>query len=127
MKKYTTLIILVAIIISSFAITTFAVEEERVLQRVSQVTIQTKAIRGCAPQTESVTFNTISDSVDHECIAIIGCLECPEELVGLSWGISDMHGFDPDAAYADMYFVMDCWREHKNGHGIAIYNINIYE
>ena len=125
MKKYTTLIILVAIIISSFAITTFAVEEERVGDNVYLVTIQTKRITGCAPQTESVTFDTISDIHEHIDYTAIGCFLCTPN--SFNDNLSEFPGLNPDGVYADMYFPWDCWTLHKKGHGHALFDVIIVD
>ncbi len=115
-----TLIILVAIIISSFAITTFAVEEEIMGEYVSWVTIQTMAIRGCAPQTESATFNTISETYSHKDNVFMGCGVCLS-LDEYEHDMSLTYDLNPDGVYVDMYFPWDCWTNHKNGHGIVYY------
>ena len=126
MKKYTTLIMLVAVIISAFAITTVAVENEIIGDNVYLVDIQTMRVTGVAPQTETATFNTISDTINHGDWVALGCMECPESVVHWTSASSDVPGYDPTAAVVSKEFAWSCWKQHKGDHGHVYYDINIY-
>lgn len=126
MKKFTTLFILIAIIISSFAITTFAVENEIIGDNVYLVDIQTMRVTGVAPQTETATFNTISDTIDHRDFVALGCMECPDSVVGWIYDYSNGHGFDPGAAFVSKEFAWSCWTQHNGDHGHVHYDVDIY-
>lgn len=105
MKKFGTLFVLIAIIISSFAITTFAVHYEWDAPNLDLVSIRYKRVIGDAPQHETAQLSTYSDSLPHKAYVEIGCDHCFEYF----WKESQYYSLDPQPVSVSMGFSTECW------------------
>ena len=107
--------------ISALAITTFAEVTNMVdFPDLEKVTIITKEIRPCAPQTEMAFLETCSAEHEHASYVSIGCFVCG----GWETDESTDPGYYPDAAAEDKHFPSSCW--DKVGHCHAHFDVIFY-
>jgi len=121
-RKNCTIVVLVAIIISSFSLSVFANCEMYDGVYLSEVNVDRKEMRGAAPQTDEALLNTSSPTVIHESYVAMGCYECDDPWVS---DTSDIRGLDPELVRVYKSFDFDCWSGGET-HSAAYYDAIIY-
>lgn len=122
MKKNTTIVVLVAIIVSMFAINALAVNEVLDWIDHDKVTVLKQQIVGCYPLAEEAILKTSSTQYKHKAGVYIGCFECSEE-VGWSSEFSDEYSLTPEQVSAYIEFTYDCFT--SDGHCYAIFETDL--
>lgn len=123
MKKNTTIVVLVAIIVSMFAINALAVNEVLDWIDHDKVTVLRQQIVGCYPYAEEATLKTSSTAYEHISIVHLGCFECAEEVVGWDLQMSPVYSLTPDRVKAFMEFPYSCFSQ--DNHCTAIFDADI--
>ena len=116
LKKNCTIIVLVAIIVSSLAISVLAAPTIYDETNVSEVTIQTKRLTGAYPKAEEMVLNTISETKSHCDYVWIWCDECD----GVSSFDLTPYALDPPRARIVVEFPTNCWTQN---HYKALYRV----
>ena len=114
-RKNCTIVVLVAIIISSLAVSVLAAPTIYDETNVSEISIQSKGVRGAYPGAEEVMLDTISETRPHYDYVWVFCRECDDDWS--VWDISDSwYALDPDRAYILVEYPSGCWT--LNNHSI---------
>ncbi len=123
MKKNTTIVVLVAIIVSMFAINALAVNVTLDWIDHDKVTVLRQKVIGCYPLAEEAFLKTSSTQYEHKAGVHIGCFECSEDDVGWSIDISREYSLTPEQVSAYIEFTYDCFT--SEGHCYAIFETEI--
>ena len=107
-RKNITFIILVAVIISSFTVSSSAYW---VWGDLDDVTILMQSVVGNYPRCGSAILHTTGD-FEHRDYSALGCDICPEDEVGWAEDWSTYLNCTPDRSEAVKEFPRDCWSKH---------------
>lgn len=123
LKKNCTIVVLVAIIISSFSLSVFANCERYFGVDLTLVDIEDLILRGAAPLTEEAILDTRSSDYWHRDYVAMGCYVCDGWRDDYSDG---MPALDPKSARVGKTFPSSCWN-HDNAeeHCAAYYDVVI--
>ena len=119
-KKNSTIIVLTIMLISVFALNSFAFCEIYDSGTLSYVTIVRKLLRGGAPYTQEAVLETTSPTISHKSYVAVGCFTCDDR-----WktDVSEYFELSPEDVHAGKTFDLDCWN-HQNAsdHCAAYYD-----
>ena len=122
-KKNSTIIVLTIMLISVFALNSFAFCERYFGVYLELVDIEDLILRGGAPMTQEAILDTRSSSIVHQTYVAIGCYVCGD------W--DDAYGKDgpalnPTEARVGKTFDSDCWTHpDADDHCAAYYDVII--
>jgi len=121
-NKNITAIVLVVVMISALAITTFASVQDIWYENLEAVTVDRVYVKRIAENTEEAFLRTSSETVLHRDFAAIGCMETG--CIGWSYDESDDSAYVPTPARVSTTFPSSCWDLHSEGdHGSAYFEV----
>jgi len=119
LKKNCTIVVLVAIIISSFSLSVFANCERYFGGDLVLVDIERLELIGAAPRTEEAILNTCSSIYSHQAYLAMGCYICG----GWETDYSNGPVLDPGVVRLGKTFDNECWNhEEADKHCAAYYD-----
>ena len=125
-KKNSTIIVLTIMLISVFALNSFAFCERYFGVYLELVDIEDLILRGAAPMTQEAILDTRSPTVYHKAFVAMGCYVCggwKEKYSTTDDNVNDGYVLDPESVRVGKTFSSTCWtHENASEHCAAYYD-----